>query len=204
MLADGPYCDIFFRDGIKRTVAKTLKTMLELNPGVFVRINRKVAVLKQFVELEHADKVVLKNGEVYEFSRRRKPSYIMKKLGVLLFFLAFGTSVFCQTGVPESKVLSVKKVVKVGTRFFIETTSTTTSYVELTTEQLLGVEMDDEEVKRDEEEVDRVEKLKKERQAERIERNRLLRDALRRGYEPEVRTLEDVKRINDLKRKLRL
>jgi hypothetical protein len=167
-------------------------------------MNRKVAVLKQFVELEHADKVVLKNGEVYEFSRRRKPSYIMKKLGVLMFFLAIVTGVYCQTVVPESKVLSVRKVVKVGVKFYVETTSTTTTYSELTTEQLLGVERDTEDVKRDEEEVDRVEKLKKERQAERVERNRLLREAIRRGYVPEVRTLEEAKKVEDIRKRLGL
>lgn len=203
-MADGPYCDVFFRNGRQKTEVKTLKKMLEMNPDMYLRVNRKVAVLKEFVELEHPDKVILKNGEVCEFSRRRKPSYIMKKIGVLMFFLAIVTSAYCQTGEPESKVLTVKKVVKLGEKFYIETTSTTKTYVEMTTEQVLGVDRDTEDDKIDQAEIDRAERLKKERQAERLERNRFLREAMRQGYVPQARTVEEAKKIEAIRKRLKL
>lgn len=71
--ADGPYCDVFFIDGKQKTEVKTLKKMLERNPGVFLRMNRKVAVRIDYIAELTKEGVVLFNNQVFEFSRRRKP-----------------------------------------------------------------------------------------------------------------------------------
>ena len=73
LVADGPYCDMFYINGTVKTATKTLKNMLEKKPELFLRMNRKVAVrIDCIVELTK-ERVILFNDEVFEFSRRRKP-----------------------------------------------------------------------------------------------------------------------------------
>lgn len=73
IIADGPYCHLFFDDGTKKTESKTLKKVIELNPDLFLRLNRKVAVNIIFIKDISESKVILKNNQSFEFSRRRKP-----------------------------------------------------------------------------------------------------------------------------------
>ena len=73
LMADGPYCDIFYINGTVKTETKTLKKLLEKAPEVCLRMNRKVAVRKTCIVEMTVDRVVLNNNEVFEFSRRRKP-----------------------------------------------------------------------------------------------------------------------------------
>ena len=73
IIADGPYCDLYFEDGTKKTESKTLKKVIELNPDLFLRLNRKVAVNIGFIKDISESKVILKNNEIHYFSRRRKP-----------------------------------------------------------------------------------------------------------------------------------
>jgi len=72
--ADGPYCHLFFEDGTKKTESKTLKKVIELNPDLFLRLNRKVAVNIGFIKDISESQVILKNNQSFEFSRRRKPN----------------------------------------------------------------------------------------------------------------------------------
>ena len=73
LIADGPYCDLYFEDGTKKTQSKTLKKVIELNPDLFLRLNRKIAVNIGFIKDISESKVILTNNEIFEFSRRRKP-----------------------------------------------------------------------------------------------------------------------------------
>ena len=73
LIADGPYCDLYFEDGTKKTQSKTLKKVIELNPDLFLRLNRKIAVNIGFIKDISESKVILMNNEIFEFSRRRKP-----------------------------------------------------------------------------------------------------------------------------------
>ena len=73
LVADGPYCQLYFIDGHKKTESKTLKKIIELEPDCFLRINRKVAVNIRFIKGISDSKVILTNNEIFEFSRRRKP-----------------------------------------------------------------------------------------------------------------------------------
>jgi hypothetical protein len=73
IIADGPYCDLYFEDGTKKTESKTLKKVIELNPDLFLRLNRKVAVNIIFIKDISESQVILKNNQSFEFSRRRKP-----------------------------------------------------------------------------------------------------------------------------------
>ena len=127
----------------------------------------------------------------------------MKKLSLLLFiFFRISIISFSQIKEPENKVLTVKKVVKFGPKFYIETSQTTTNYQELKTELLLAVKDDENEELRDEEEKNRALNLAKEKKAERLEKNKLLKDALKKGYEPEIRTIEEKEKIDKIKEKI--
>lgn len=126
----------------------------------------------------------------------------MKKLALLLILSLVSLASFCQIKEPENKTLTVKKVVKVGDKFYIETSQTTTNYQELKTELLLGVENDENEELRDEEEKNRALDLAKQKKSERLEKNKLLKDALKKGYNPEIRTLEEKEKIDKIKAKI--
>lgn len=126
----------------------------------------------------------------------------MKKLALLLILSLVSLASFCQIKEPENKTLTVKKVVKVGDKFYIETSQTTTNYQELKTELLLGVENDENEELRDEEEKNRALDLAKQKKTERLEKNKLLKDALKKGYNPEIRTLEEKEKIDKIKAKI--
>lgn len=66
----------------------------------------------------------------------------MKKIFLLLILSVFSISLKAQILEPQSKVLTVKKVVKVGAKFYIEESTTTTNYKELTTDVLFEAEKD--------------------------------------------------------------
>lgn len=200
--ADSNYTNLFFLDKLKKTEAKTLKKVIELNNNLFLRINRKTAISVSFIKDISESKVILKNNEIHYFSRRRKPILNMKKLALLIIFSAISLISFAQIKEPENKNITVKKVVKVGEKFYIETSQTTTTYQELKTELILGVENDKNEELRDEEEKNRVLNLVKEKKAERLEKNKLLKDALKKGYEPEIRTLEEKEMVDKIKAKI--
>ena len=73
LVADGPYCQLYFIDGYKKTESKTLKKIIEISNNSFLRINRKIAINKNFIKDISESKVILTNNEIFEFSRRRKP-----------------------------------------------------------------------------------------------------------------------------------
>lgn len=73
LVAHGPYCDFHFIDNSHKTETKTLKKVLEINPDVFLRINRKIAIRISFIKEISESAVILQNKEIYYFSRRRKP-----------------------------------------------------------------------------------------------------------------------------------
>lgn len=126
----------------------------------------------------------------------------MKKIFLLLILSVFSLSLKAQILEPQSKVLIVKKVVKVGAKFYIEESTTTTNYIELTSDLLLETERDSQYELNDKAEELRAIELSKQKKAERSERNKLLKDALKKGYEPEIRTLEEKERIDKIKSKI--
>ena len=202
IIADGPYCDLYFEDGTKKTESKTLKKVIELNPDLFLRLNRKVAVNIGFIKDISESQVILKNNQSFEFSRRRKPILNMKKLALLFIFSTISLISFSQIKEPENKVLTVKKVVKVGAKFYIEESTTTTNYKELKTDVLFEAEKDTQDELTDKAEELRAIELSKQKKAERQERNKLLKDAISKGFEPEIKTLEEKERVEKIKSKL--
>jgi len=126
----------------------------------------------------------------------------MKKIFLLLILSVFSLSLKAQILEPQSKVLTVKKVVKVGAKFYIEESTTTTNYKELTTDVLFEAERDTQDELNDKAEELRAIELSKQKKAERSERNKLLKDALKKGYGPEIRTLEEKERIDKIKSKI--
>lgn len=126
----------------------------------------------------------------------------MKKIFLLLILSVFSVSLKAQILEPQSKVLIVKKVVKVGAKFYIEESTTTTNYKELTSDLLLETERDSQDELNDKAEELRAIELSKQKKAERSERNKLLKDALKKGYGPEIRTLEEKERIDKIKSKI--
>ena len=122
-----------------------------------------------------------------------------------VLFVLTKTVAKAQTNVvPQSSSVTVKKVVKVGDKWYVETNTTTKAYAEVNTQMLLAVNEHDREAAQDSAELARAEALKKEKQTDRAERNKLLKDALKKGYVPEVNTIEDAKRLEAVKKKLGL
>ena len=126
----------------------------------------------------------------------------MNKILLLLILSVFSISLKAQILEPQSKVLTVKKVVKVGAKFYIEESTTTTNYKELKTDVLFEAEKDTQDELTDKAEELRAIELSKQKKAERQERNKLLKDALKKGYEPDIRTLEEKERIDKIKSKI--
>ncbi|MBK9511246.1 MAG: hypothetical protein IPO04_18235 [Cytophagaceae bacterium] len=124
----------------------------------------------------------------------------MKKIFLLLILSSI--SLKAQILEPQSKVLIVKKVVKVGAKFYIEESTTTTNYKELTTDVLFEAERYTQDELTDKAEELRAIELSKQKKSERSERNKLLKDALKKGYGPEIRTLEEKERIDKIKSKI--
>ena len=98
--------------------------------------------------------------------------------------------------------MTVKKVVKVGAKFYIEESITTTNYKELTTDVLFEAEKDTKDELTDKAEELRAIELSKQKKTERQERNKLLKDAISKGFEPEIKTLEEKERVEKIKSKL--
>lgn len=126
----------------------------------------------------------------------------MKKIFLLLILSVFSISLKAQILEPQSKVLTVKKVVKVGTKFYIEESTTTTIYKELTSDILFESERDTQDELNDKAEEQKAIELSKQKKAERQERNKLLKDAISKGFEPEIKTLEEKERVEKIKSKL--
>lgn len=126
----------------------------------------------------------------------------MKNLFLLLILSVFSISLKAQILEPQSKVLTVKKVVKVGTKFYIEESTTTTIYKELTSDVLFEAEKDTQYELTDKAEELRAIELSKQKKTERQERNKLLKDAISKGFEPEIKTLEEKERVEKIKSKL--
>jgi hypothetical protein len=126
----------------------------------------------------------------------------MKNIFLLLILSVFSISLKAQILEPQSKVLTVKKVVKVGTKFYIEESTTTTSYKELTTDVLFEAEKDTQDELTDKAEELRAIELSKQKKTERQERNKLLKDAISKGFEPEIKTLGEKERVEKIKSKL--
>lgn len=120
---------------------------------------------------------------------------------LLILMLNLAVQAFSQvTPAPTSS--STKKTVQIAGKWYIETTTTTKVYTELTTQLLLQVEEDAQEAKRDDEEVERKQEERLKRKTERIERNQLLKDAISKGYKPEPQTLEEQEKIRKARAKL--
>ena len=126
----------------------------------------------------------------------------MNKILILLILSAFSISLKAQTNEPQSKILTVKKVVKIGTKFYIEESTTITNYKELTADLLFETERDTQDELNDKAEELKAAELSKQKKAERIERNKLLKDALKKGYEPDVKTFEEKQRVDKIKTKI--
>lgn len=121
----------------------------------------------------------------------------MKKTIVFIFLSFLTYQSFCQT--PENSSISSKKIVKIANKYYIETTITTKNYFEVTTDFVLNIDQDDDESKREDEELKKKQAEILAKKNERQERNKLIKQAYKQGFKPEVKTLEDqgkIKKIN--------
>jgi hypothetical protein len=125
----------------------------------------------------------------------------MKNSILLPFFLIISIFAFSQT-TPEPTTTTAKKTVQIAGKWYIETTTTTKTYIELTTDILLSIDNDTDEEKQDDAEIAQKQAEKLKRKAERQERNMLLKDALQKGYKPNPQTLEDQEKVKKAKAKL--
>lgn len=75
LVADGPYCFVFDFELNKKIETKTLKKIIELNPNVFLRVNRKEAININSIEKVENDLVFTKKNQVLKFSRRMKNKF---------------------------------------------------------------------------------------------------------------------------------
>jgi len=121
----------------------------------------------------------------------------MKKFLILCLW-----SVIALAQDPVNTNVVRKRVVKVGTKFFIETRTTMAVYQELTKEMLFDTENDATIQQQDEAELARINAEREAKKAQRIEQNKLLRDAIKNGYDPPNQTLEEINRIKNIKKRL--
>lgn len=130
----------------------------------------------------------------------------MKKTLLLLIILLLTTFVIVNAQTvqldPQPQTVTVKKIVKIGEKFYIETSQTTKNYQTLTKELLFDVENDEINLIREDEEKQRIIELNIQKKEDRIERNRLLKDAIKKGYIPEAATLEEIEKIEKIKTKI--
>lgn len=76
-LAESNYCFIFYGEGFKVYLAKTLKAVSHTLPGNdFIRVHRSHIVRRDLIHLVHNDHLVLMNGEVIPVSRRFKKKMV--------------------------------------------------------------------------------------------------------------------------------
>jgi len=75
LVADGPYCYVLDFELNKKIETKTLKKIIESNPNVFLRINRKEAININSIEKIENNLIFTKKDEVLKFSRRKKKYY---------------------------------------------------------------------------------------------------------------------------------
>jgi hypothetical protein len=197
--ADGPYCHIYFIDGKKKTVAKTLKKMLELNDNFFLRVNRKYAVNKIFIKKNDMQGVMMKNDIFFKFSRRR----IMKK-AMFVFLFLIDTNCFAQI-TPKDTTFKKVKVVNIGSNFFIEEITQSVVYKVLDSEYILQYDRLDNEFDELLELKNRIKDLEKNNQKkneEKKELNKVLRQALKAGFNPNTNNLEDNKKLEKIKKNI--
>lgn len=123
----------------------------------------------------------------------------MKKIFLLFAFVLLAFSVNAQV---NSETIT-KKVVKDGPKFYIETKTVKLEYTPVDFNILFLVENDSLE---DAQDNILVEQFKAERlrlKTERAERNKLLKDAIKKGYEPQTTSQQEIDRVNKIKSKLK-
>jgi two-component system LytT family response regulator len=76
-LAESNYCFIYYGEGLKVYLAKTLKAISHSLPdSTFVRVHRSHIVRRDAIQEMFADHLVLVNGEVIPVSRRYKKKIV--------------------------------------------------------------------------------------------------------------------------------
>lgn len=125
----------------------------------------------------------------------------MKKT-ILLFILSAFSLITMAQSAPTTVSTSIKKTVQIDGKWYIETTDTYKSYTELNLQLLLKVEDEDQQSKQDDDEVLRIQAQRDKKKAERIEHNKLLREAIRKGYKPEATTIQELEKIKKINAKL--
>jgi hypothetical protein len=126
----------------------------------------------------------------------------MRRFFVFCFlFSVIGFFANAQTAAPGEVI--TKKVVKTGTKFFIETKTVKTELLAIDFDVIFLVENDSLNDAQDLVYIDQVKKERDKLKAERQERNKLLKDALKAGYEPDIKTPEQKKRVDAIKSRLK-
>lgn len=120
-------------------------------------------------------------------------------LTILLIIFSFCAN--AQTAPTPTNTQS-KKTIKVGDKWYIETTITVKNYTELNLQLLLDTEKDDMNLKNEEAEVLRKQQERDKNKAERIERNKLLKEAIQKGYTPDPQTIEEAEKLKKIRTKL--
>jgi len=195
--ADGPYCHVYFETQ-KKTLSKTLKKVLTENEGIFLRINRKYAVNVGKINGRTPDEVKLINNEILKFSRRMKTKII------LLLMCMLPMVIYAQV-MPKDTIIKKVKVIKQGTSFILEQSTETVTYKLLDGDYLLNYEnsldFNSKEQRKKmldlENSMIAAEIIKE--QAEKREVNKVLKAALRQGFNPQTNTLEGIEKLKKIK-----
>lgn len=227
LVADGPYCELHLlapspqerAGGEVKVVTKTLKAILCQfehkrarecetyqrscrEPPNYLRLNRKIAVNQKYIRSLSGANVTLTTGETFKFSRNRFKQFNSMKNKSLSFILGLILLSFLSSVAQTNTSVEAKKVVKIGNKFFIESTVTTKTYTELTTDIILDVDRDEATDASDAQEIALKQAERDKKKSERQERNKLLKEAMQKGYKPEVSTLEEQEKVNKIKTKI--
>ena len=126
----------------------------------------------------------------------------MKRFFVFCFLFSV-IGFFANAQTPAATEVVTKKVIKTGTKYFIETITLKTELLAIDFDVLFLVENDSLNDAQDLVYIDQVKKERDKLKAQRQERNKLLKDALKAGYEPEIKTPEQKKRVDAVKARLK-
>lgn len=168
------------------------------NENVFLRINRKYAVNVAKIKDKTPDNVELMNNEIFKFSRRMKTKIL------ILLMCMMPMAIYAQV-VPKDTTIKKVKVIKQGAFFILEQSTETVTYKLLDAEYLLNYENNSEfnfkeqrkKMLEQENALIASEVLKV--KAEKREVNKVLKAALRQGFNPQANTLEGIEKLKKIK-----
>lgn len=86
-VSDSNYCSIYFTNGLKLMISKTLKAVCDVLPATrFVRVHDSHLVRLDAISLVYTDHVVLYGGEEIPLARQRRKE-LMERLGEVVMYV---------------------------------------------------------------------------------------------------------------------